>query len=363
MATGSKVKREHSEIKLNKELWRVRDCLNLWVVRETLQCASIRNCIPCAYKIACFDVAMDTEFCREIPNQRPELCPRSKMAEMKIREGVLGFGRTMKVLTVGDGDFSFSLALARMGVSLAASSYEKMETLEKIYPNVKDTIEELQSLGAKVYFGVDATKLDETLPKSARVKYDRIVWNFPCSAIAKGQDGQNEEMEFNKSLVRSFLLCATDYIQPHAHILMNHKTKVRMGVPGCYLIGLYQASITESHYLIFFRQPPFNQWRIEDVALGLHEEQDRQLYHFVGRVVMDRNLFPPYVPRKALDRKSFPVHDACTYVFARVKVPMLAACSSTTDPLVPVTPELLQSLRGSLLQTKQPSSMKRKRCS
>lgn len=34
-----------------------------------------------------------------------------------------------------------------------------------------------------------------------------------------------------------------------------------------------------------------------------------------GRIVLDRSLFPPYSPRKALDKKSFPIHDACTYVF------------------------------------------------
>ena len=34
-----------------------------------------------------------------------------------------------------------------------------------------------------------------------------------------------------------------------------------------------------------------------------------------GRVVWDRALFSPYVPRKALHAKSFPCHDACTYIF------------------------------------------------
>jgi len=37
---------------------------------------------------------------------------------------------------------------------------------------------------------------------------------------------------------------------------------------------------------------------------------------YCGRLVLDRSLFPPYVPRKALDRKSFPISDARTYIFA-----------------------------------------------
>lgn len=38
-------------------------------------------------------------------------------------------------------------------------------------------------------------------------------------------------------------------------------------------------------------------------------------FEFKGRVVFDKFTLPPYTPRKALDRKSFPCHDACVYVF------------------------------------------------
>ena len=32
-------------------------------------------------------------------------------------------------------------------------------------------------------------------------------------------------------------------------------------------------------------------------------------------IAFDKCTLPPYTPRKALDRKSFPCHDACIYVF------------------------------------------------
>lgn len=38
---------------------------------------------------------------------------------------------------------------------------------------------------------------------------------------------------------------------------------------------------------------------------------------YFGRIVFDRYLFPPYIPRKALDRKSFPSHDAVLFAFGR----------------------------------------------
>ena len=68
-------------------------------------------------------------------------------------------------------------------------------------------------------------------------------------------------------------------------------------------------------------KPPFNQWRLEKVALDDLESSvgafktDGKKFEFKGRVVFDRCTLPPYTPRKALDRKSFPCHDACFYVF------------------------------------------------
>ena len=39
------------------------------------------------------------------------------------------------------------------------------------------------------------------------------------------------------------------------------------------------------------------------------------MLEYKGRMVFDKCVFCPYTPRKALDRKSFPCHDACVYIF------------------------------------------------
>jgi len=231
----------------------------------------------------------------------------------------------MSVLTVGDGDLTYSLAVARIILSqqpttgrtsssrLVATSYESKESLLRVYPNIQDTMDELVSLGATICYNVDATRLVETLPESViqrkqqTKKFHRIVWNFPCSAVSSGQDGQNDAMEFNKQLVRDFVRrAASDLLhRGDGEIHMLHKTK-----------------------------PPFNQWKIETVALeGLYGGIDSNLSNsddnsnengkkitqrrleYKGRVVFDRCLMPPYVPRKALDKKSFTAHDACHYIF------------------------------------------------
>ena len=273
-----------------------RNCDRLFAQDVTVHCAEHRQCVPCAYKIGCYDVALDREFTEIVPNQRPEQCPRAK--EMStVREGTLGYRAGMSVLTVGDGDFSFSLALARIlskghqsgGKRLIATSYESQATLEGVYPNLLDTLAELEGCGAQVAYQVDATRLTETLPgrilnAKESLRFHRIVWNFPCTAIGCGQDGQNDAMEENKDLVRRFVNDARHLLHSDGEIHLLHKTK-----------------------------PPYNQWKLENVAVqGCTGDP---IIKYCGRVALDRFTLSPYTPRKALDRKSFPCHDACIFVF------------------------------------------------
>jgi 25S rRNA (uracil2634-N3)-methyltransferase len=310
----------------------LRDNFQLYAAPETIACA--RKCVPCAYKIGLFDVALDTDFCKQVPNQRPEQCPRL-VAMDKPRHNTegpstntMGYRPGMSVLCVGDGDFSFSLAVARILFAstpctsrLIATSYESEETLREVYPNFGETHSELCRLGVTIKYRVDATKLAETLSDGsdeADLQFDRICWNFPCSAIEKGQDGQNDEMEHNKELVRAFVASAAPYT--NGEIQICHKTK-----------------------------PPFNQWKLEHVVAEGSPE-----VRYAGRIVLDRALLPPYIPRKALDRKSFPCHDACIYIFQRTSTPEArfpATIENTgSDAPQPVTKDLLLSLRFRIMR-------------
>ena len=301
--TGKRQKDESTQDTEGGELdISIRDINNLFCSSVTIDCALLKGCVPCAYKVCCFDVALDSTFCSLVPNQRPETCPRSKQICSKDDGETLGYREGIRALTVGDGDFSFSLALARLLVNqngkklddktpcLVATSYESKETLREVYPNFEKTLSELYAFGVQVCFTVDATRLAETLPSSVvkSMKFDRVVWNFPCSAIGKGQDGQNDAMEFNKQLVRQFVKSSCRFVDRGGEIQMCHKTK-----------------------------PPFNQWSIEKVALQLCNDADSGGLKvcYEGRIVLDRCLLPPYQPRKALHAKSFPCHDACFYIF------------------------------------------------
>ena len=179
-------------------------------------------CVPCAYKICHFDICLDLEFTKRIPNQRPEQCPRSRVSSYSAhgksntkddgggdsisRSQSMGYHRGMNVLTVGDGDFSFSLAVSRLvlgdcnsngvghtatnGGMVVATSYENSNTLRNVYPNFDMTLDSLTCHGDNnviVAYNVDATRLDETLPEQFRrnsnknneaVKFHRICWNL-----------------------------------------------------------------------------------------------------------------------------------------------------------------------------------------
>jgi len=303
----------------------------LHACQETYTCALNNDCIPCAYKIAAFDIALDLDFTQAVPNVRPEMCPRictdAKQGSEHVHEHAqahehehthvhgYGYQEGMNIMTVGDGDFSFSLALARIlrkrkKMNLVATSYESHDTLLRVYPDIAHTIAELTKLNVTVCYQVDATNLQNTLtlPPSIQKKspsFHRIIWNFPCTAILNGQDGQNQQMHDNQMLVKKFIHECQSFLSPDkGEIQFLHKTK-----------------------------PPYDQWGLERI-IAVAEEQVTVMatgedgsdtipttiphtcpFEYKGRVAFDRCLLPPYVPRKALDKKSFPCHDACLFVF------------------------------------------------
>lgn len=295
----------------------IREIDQLYASHATVHCALHRLCVPCAYKVCCFDVARDSEF--SVPNQRPENCPRLQVKPESSSKEILGYSNKMSVLTVGDGDFSFSLAVAHLLSSsnkkgkanrLVVTSYEKEETLRRVYPEFDKTLSELKSLGAIVCFEVDATRLKETLPPSALGGFHRIIWNFPCTAIDKGQDGQNDAMEDNKELVRNFVSNSREFLYKGGEIHMCHKTK-----------------------------PPFNQWKLQELVIAACRDGKGPQARYEGRIVLDRALLPPYAPRKALNRKSFPCHDACHYIFGFDRALSFGDDDQPCPPTIPKKPK------------------------
>jgi len=99
----------------------------------------------------------------------------------------------LKVLTVGDGDFTFSLALKRAYPSIisvtASSLLSSSEDLIHTYSNSHDVLKELQEDWKEmILFGVDATKLDSTLIPALRRAYDKNNAQTGCENIIPKYD-------------------------------------------------------------------------------------------------------------------------------------------------------------------------------
>ena len=200
---------------------------DLYVHPTTLTCALTNSCLPCLYKLFPDGTLTSQEVLKLPPNQRPENCPRSQ--PHTVYSGL--YTAAHRILTVGDGDFSFSLSLAN-GIQsinatssssssssryqLTATSHESLAQLHLTYESVgiADKLSQLHAHGVTVLHGVDATQLAATTALHQQ-QYDVIIWNFPCVRAPKGADGQTTEIDINKQLLRDFFRNAHGYLTPH----------------------------------------------------------------------------------------------------------------------------------------------------
>ncbi|ETV80785.1 hypothetical protein H257_06262 [Aphanomyces astaci] len=314
----------------------------LYVQANTIQCA-INLCRPCCYKLFIYG-GKDV-----MPNVRPEQCPRfndpyaareddgdnAEEAELEIVPRNVLLQPSHKVLTLGDGNFSFSRALlGYLGEAsqLTATSHEAKDTVVETYPDSSAILDTLTTAGASVLHEVDATSAKSLKAAAGATKFDRVIWNFPCVRMPDGADGQNNEMDDNKQLLQGFFTAVVGVLAPHGEVHVTHKTK-----------------------------PPFGQWGV--VALA----EANGLRH-TGSVVFDRCLYPGYSNKKVLSKGSFPIWDSETFVFVRAtdkegsSAGTIPAASTETDgvqlfvgwdaakwrhadALYPVRPALLRDLR------------------
>jgi len=209
---------------------------NLYCCEETIACIA-SGCVQCAYKLVAQPTMMLSDpgaNAQYKQNGRPEECLRVRLSSgggVGEREGdrIGLYVPGGAVLTVGDGDLSFSLSLARgiMGKKglLVATTHLTRAELDAAYgaAKMRETVKELKRLGASVHHGVDAMCLVSSLDEKgfpARQKFDRVVWNFPCieGKGGSGKDAQLEEIEDNKALMRAFFESVVDVSVPGGEV-------------------------------------------------------------------------------------------------------------------------------------------------
>ncbi len=299
--------------------YQLRDFENLYAFSSTGSCA-LSGCVACCYKLLVQAPKMlDGEVLKPRchPNVRPEMCPRLMQGGLNSDAKPGFYNSKHRILVVGDGDFTFSLALAKhLGdeANLVATSYQIISELQSIYDKIDITLENLNHFErVTVQHGVDATKLSKTLAPDALAKpFDFVIFNFPCIPDEEGKDGQSSVLEENKRLVRDFLSSAAGLLSPDGQIHVVHKTR-----------------------------EPFSWWKIQSLAENI------ETLEYTRDVVFDRSMYPTYIPRKVGKQESFAMFDAVVHCFrikmptAEVKEPLLLDGTSDEDETL-LTPSLLE---------------------
>ncbi|XP_059663761.1 uncharacterized protein At4g26485-like [Cornus florida] len=194
------------------------------------------------------------------------------------------YSSSHRILLVGEGDFSFSLCLARAFASahnMVATSLDTHQDLATKYSNGTENVRLLEEMGCIVLSGVDAKQMSQHhFLKTQR--FDRIVYNFPHVGFIF-PEGNGCQIKLNKQLVKGFLR--------NAKILLRKE----------------EGEIHVSHK----EGDPYNQWdlvkKAEKIGLMLNES-----------IPFCRNKYPGYDNKRAHGNFSdapFHLGDCTTFKF------------------------------------------------
>eukprot|EP01018_Ginkgo_biloba_P021626 Gb_12390 [translate_table: standard] len=128
-----------------------------------------------------------------------------------------------QILLVGEGDFSFSLALANAFGSahnMVATSLDSREKVMRVYKSARKTLLNLINQGAMVLHGVDATTMDELDIIKDRM-FDRIVFSFPMQVSVEKRVVEQK----HRHLVKMFFKNARTMMSRTGEIHVTHEEK------------------------------------------------------------------------------------------------------------------------------------------
>ncbi|KAL0729095.1 hypothetical protein Bca4012_025188 [Brassica carinata] len=136
------------------------------------------------------------------------------------------YNNKQKILLVGEGDFSFSLCLAKAfgsATNITATSLDTREELEQKYRDAKNNVEELERRGCTVIHGVNVHSMDKDHRVVRSIVYDRIIFNFPHAGFHFGREIDSYTILQHQEVVKGFFLSARELVDASGEIHVTHK--------------------------------------------------------------------------------------------------------------------------------------------
>ncbi|XP_041367872.1 ferredoxin-fold anticodon-binding domain-containing protein 1 homolog [Gigantopelta aegis] len=208
---------------------------------------------------------------------------------------------TGKLLLVGEGDFSFSVALLAKpgfhGSEIVATSFESRESIVKLQKAL-DNVEILEDRDVTVLFDVDCTQI-HTDDRLGSLTFSTLVFNFP-------HIGGKSNIKRNRALLNDFFSSAVQIMEPGGQILVT-LCKGQGGTPADYPVRAWQDS-----------------WQVVSLAAN------SGLILTAVHPFMEAN-YPEYnsVGFRSQD-KGFNTEGALVHVFETAGVPLVPDCISST---------------------------------
>ncbi|KAL4341488.1 hypothetical protein GQ457_08G007900 [Hibiscus cannabinus] len=132
---------------------------------------------------------------------------------------------SQRMLLVGEGDFSFSVCLARAfgsATKMVATSLDSRGFLFRNYKKAMVNIHELRSRGCMVLHGIDATEMANHCYLGA-IRFDRIIYNFPHAGFCSDEPGESQKRR-HQLLISLFFKNAKEMINENGEIHVTHKS-------------------------------------------------------------------------------------------------------------------------------------------
>lgn len=197
-----------------------------------------------------------------------------------------------RILTIGDGDLSFSNALCKhhQPASLTATVYDSLATMSNKYGD--HFYQQLKAENTSVFFEFDVCNTN-SWPASVKECFDLVIFQFPLLPAFSSVDeyqarcGKTNINILNRRLLRDFLINSFNhFLDPNGQQL-------------CF--------ITSKDV------KPYRQWNIEN-SLNLQTD-----IHYLGAMPFDIKMFPGYKVRNVDRDKHVKDTKGFTYVWSKQK--------------------------------------------